>query len=259
MIVDLHTHTRRSFDAFTTPQELLQACIARGIGIIAITEHDAVCQLNTRPFVEAGIVVIPGCEFTCDTGAHIIGLFVEKPLPPGCTREHVFDHIIQCGGLIVIPHPFKGGSGYFKFYPVDEQIKRATFIELLNGGWDSSGHESEIRRIAAEHGLRMIASSDSHKLREVGLCATEMRLDEPSARADPRHALASVTQDQIGLLIDDALLQKHGRKARPFQRTGVYQTMLALVPRWLRRRIKVVKYRLSRQPELRPASYRQVH
>jgi len=135
MIIDFHTHTHNSHDGFTTPDELLAACKIRGIDAIAITEHDRVCTINPNPFADAGIEIIPGCEFTCDSGAHIIGLFVRQSLPIGSTAANILNHIRNQGGFALMPHPWKSGSG---FMAMDGNLHLASqfdFIELINGGW----------------------------------------------------------------------------------------------------------------------------
>ena len=108
---DLHCHTVRSFDAFTSPKELLKACLKK-INLIAITEHDLINKVN-KNFLEKGIKIIDGCEYTTDKGAHIIGLFVKNNFIGGNYRE-VISHIKNQSGLVLIPHPFKK-SRYFSF------------------------------------------------------------------------------------------------------------------------------------------------
>lgn len=83
---DLHTHTKRS-DGNDTYEELLNAAKARGLQVIAITDHD-VAPLDyvetangrvslTEAAAERGLTVIPGIEVSCNTqveDVHIVGL-----------------------------------------------------------------------------------------------------------------------------------------------------------------------------------------
>ena len=41
MIADLHVHTNYSNDGKSTPQQVIDACIERGIGCVAITDHNS--------------------------------------------------------------------------------------------------------------------------------------------------------------------------------------------------------------------------
>jgi predicted metal-dependent phosphoesterase TrpH len=256
LIIDLHAHTSASFDGFTSPQELRDVCLRRGISVVAVTEHDEICRVDPAPFTAAGLVLVPGCEFTTDRGAHIIGLFVRAGLARGADREAVFAHIRSQGGLVVLPHPFKPGSGYFTFYGEDRLLEDVAFVEMLNGGWDSSEHVDSIRDVCARHGLRMIASSDAHRPEHVGLCATRVDADPAEALADPRDFLKRIRQEQIELLVDETRLRQQGRRVLPVQRTSAYQFLLRLTPSGLRRWAKLIHYRLRRRTAVPMLTYR---
>ena len=137
ILADLHSHTRASHDGFTGRGEMLLACLNRGVNVIAVTEHDLVCDLDLAEFKKNGVILVPGCEFTCENGSHIIGIFIKKSLKSGSTRNEIFNHIESQGGIIIIPHPFKPESGYFQYYQPDSFLNRVTFLELINGGWNS--------------------------------------------------------------------------------------------------------------------------
>jgi len=243
VIVDLHTHTRASHDGFTSPAELLDACRTRGVGAIAITEHDRPSQLDPAPFREAGIEVVPGCEFTTDRGAHILGLFVRGSIPAGLPAGRILDFIAEQRGIAVMPHPFKPCSGYLALHGEDEHVGRFAFVELINGGWKSGDHAARIVDFARRHGIRMIASSDSHRACQVALCCT--RIPDPPAGGSFKESLLSTEQRAIELLLDGGRLRTRGRRTRGFQRTGAYQAVLRLLPHQLRRIGKLAQYRWS--------------
>ncbi len=64
MLIDLHTHSTAS-DGTDTPAELMQAAVAAGLDVVAITDHDNTMgwapALAARP---AGLAVIRGAEFS---------------------------------------------------------------------------------------------------------------------------------------------------------------------------------------------------
>ncbi len=84
---ELHSHTVCS-DGNDTPFELIENAAARGIRVLALTDHDVIppreIELPSgemRNFVEyaaeRGICLIPGVEFSCETqieDVHLIGL-----------------------------------------------------------------------------------------------------------------------------------------------------------------------------------------
>lgn len=256
MILDLHTHTRHSHDGFTSPDELLAACIARGVSAVAVTEHDLPCALDPAPFAARGIELIPGCEFTDVNDAHIVGLFVRKGLPMRLPSEAILDHIRAEGGLAVMPHPWKPGSGFMAMGGDVRLAGRFDFIEFINGGWRSGEHAASIVRLASEHGLRMISSSDSHKASQVGLCCT--RIATAAKGAGARAALDSARQEDIEMLIDRYVLAKHGRRSNAVQRSAPYQALLPIIPPRLRRMVKLARYRAGAERHARPPNFERV-
>ncbi len=108
-IADPHCHTLAS-DGMVTPAELVDAAVAMGVNLIAITDHDTMA--NANDVVErgkaAGIAVVPGQEVTTKWPAmtHILGWFLEKPIPRSMPVLDTVKAIHDQGGLAVIPHPF---------------------------------------------------------------------------------------------------------------------------------------------------------
>jgi hypothetical protein len=243
MIVDLHTHTRASHDGYTEPGELLAACLLRGVGAVAITEHDRGSRVDPTPFRDAGVELVPGCEFTTDRGAHILGLFVAEGLPPGSAPGAVLDFIDRAGGIAVMPHPFKPCSGYLAIHGEDAHARRFSFVEAINGGWRSGESAGKIADFARRNHIRMIASSDSHRASQVALCCT--RFPNPPTGGGVRQVLLNARQEDMELLMDRSRLRSRGRRVRGFQRTAPYQAALRAVPLQLRRLGKLLAYRVS--------------
>ncbi|MDQ2830729.1 MAG: PHP domain-containing protein, partial [Chloroflexota bacterium] len=75
---DPHTHTTYS-DGLGTPREVVETAIARGLDVIAVTDHDSVAgALAARTLVrEEGypLGVIVGSEVTTARGVHLLALF----------------------------------------------------------------------------------------------------------------------------------------------------------------------------------------
>lgn len=256
MIFDLHNHSYLSHDGFTRPLELVAACKARGIDAIAITEHDLLCEIDSEIFIEHGIELIPGCEYTDSTGAHIIGLFVETGLGAGADASAILSNIHEQGGFAVMPHPWKPGSGFMAVNGDLQLLPCFDFIELINGGWRAREYASDIIDLANRFNLRMLASSDSHKACHVGLACTDIR--KRQADQDARSVLSGASQEDIRLLLDKSLLEKVGRRSNFVQKSAVYQRLLPVVPKSVRRLIKKFRYRLGAERLLGPANLRKV-
>ncbi|HIR34678.1 MAG TPA: PHP domain-containing protein [Candidatus Faecimorpha stercoravium] len=79
---DLHLHSTAS-DGKCTPEELVDESIAKGIDVIALTDHHTVNNIDEikRLGKEKGLGVIAGIEFRTEYGqksVHMIGLFPDK-------------------------------------------------------------------------------------------------------------------------------------------------------------------------------------
>lgn len=74
---DLHVHTTAS-DGGWEPEEIVRLSAERGVGTIAITDHDTTAA-NRRAVTSGkahGVEVIPGVELTTSEGNHVLGYFV---------------------------------------------------------------------------------------------------------------------------------------------------------------------------------------
>jgi predicted metal-dependent phosphoesterase TrpH len=65
--IDLHTHTDRSDGTFA-PAELVRLAAARGLDVVAVTDHDTTEGLEEAIAVgsEAGIEIVPGVELSAE-------------------------------------------------------------------------------------------------------------------------------------------------------------------------------------------------
>tara|TARA_B100000780_G_scaffold278361_1_gene251624 strand:- start:6936 stop:7724 length:789 start_codon:yes stop_codon:yes gene_type:complete len=255
MIIDLHNHTINSFDAFTSSKELLSACKKKQIDAIAITEHDKFSNLDKLLFANHGIELINGCEYTTSEGAHIIGLFIDSKNVSFKDPQIIINHVKSQGGILVMPHPFKPGSGFLSTYGETELIKEFDFIEILNGGYIRPENDKNIINLSNKFNLRMISSSDSHKGNQVGLCVTEIKGFESFKVGDAKSILDSVQQVQISNLYDKSLLKKSARKANSIQQLLIYQLIINIIPYSIRRLIKVIKYKNSSDGESKLPNY----
>ena len=248
MLIDLHTHTINSFDGFSSQDELISACKKKGIGSLAITEHAIYCSLDPEVFTQNGIILIPGIEFTDDHGAHIIGLFVDNSMPISLSRFDIVSHIKKQSGIVIIPHPFKPGSGYFSFYNKDALLSQVDFIELINGGWNSKPFMDNILDIANEYSIKLISSSDSHKAQHVGLCVTKFNFSEPVSDLESlRNVFENIKQDQLELLIDLQNIKNHGRSVYYIQKLIVYQVLIRLLPYRFRIFLQRLRYKFGKK------------
>lgn len=100
----LHVHTNYSYDSNMSPREAVEEARRAGVDCLGITDHDdlrgALEVCNCR-----GVRVIVGAEISTADG-HLIGLFLEEPVPPDLSARETAERIRAQGGLVLIPHPF---------------------------------------------------------------------------------------------------------------------------------------------------------
>lgn len=81
--IDLHTHTCLS-DGDLTPEELLTAARAAGIGILAITDHNSTGDLTAYRAAFPELTLIQGAEITCrylQHELHVVALGIDPENP----------------------------------------------------------------------------------------------------------------------------------------------------------------------------------
>ena len=81
--IDLHTHTCLS-DGNLTPEELLTAARAAGIGILAVTDHNSTEDLTAWRAAFPELTLIQGAEITCrylQHELHVVALGIDPDNP----------------------------------------------------------------------------------------------------------------------------------------------------------------------------------
>ncbi|MBV8430792.1 MAG: glycosyltransferase, partial [Solirubrobacterales bacterium] len=78
--VDLHMHTDHSHDCATPVEVLLAEARARGLGAIAITDHNEISGAHEARAKAEGIKVIVAEEVKTDEQGEVIGLFIEEKI-----------------------------------------------------------------------------------------------------------------------------------------------------------------------------------
>lgn len=218
--LDLHTHsplvpTDYRGPIETTARTIVEAAMAAGLGLLAVTDHFSVRYVDrieeaarrcAGDSADGGLAVIPGAEVKVRWGgdeAHLIAL-----LPPDAYADR-FDELAHGLGvdqraldvdelpaLKIDAHPCDvaqrvtglGGLCHVghadRFFGSYRLLDRPLFDELAS---DESivavelvdpANAGEVERRVP--GVRIIASSDAHSPAEIGRRRTTLRLDEAS-------------------------------------------------------------------------------
>lgn len=187
---DGHLHTRASHDSHACPRRIVGWAIRRGLGAIAVTDHDTMDGVDLiRRAVDAlsdPLVVVPGIEVTTSHRTHVLGYFLSRP-PRSTVLGDVVREIHDLGGVVGIPHPFRRDTGLLANleegrHPraeVEAVLAAADLIELSNA---KSGPR-ELRRLweVLDDLPRtpFSAGSDAHVPHEVGRSYLELEAIDP--------------------------------------------------------------------------------
>lgn len=171
MILDLHVHSRYSFDSLSRPKDIIRAAMRKGLNGIAITDHGTIRggaearELNDDP----QFVVIVGSEIATEAG-DIIGLFLEHEVESGDSLN-VIDEIHRQGGVAVLPHPRRR-------HRLNEEILRSVdIIECFNSR-ASKASNRDAGKLAEEYGKPVVCGSDAHRCSEIGACTVAVDAGE---------------------------------------------------------------------------------
>jgi predicted metal-dependent phosphoesterase TrpH len=190
--VDLHCHTRASFDCLSAPAAVVKAAAERGITHIAITDHDKIDgALEAREAAPAGLTVLIGEEVKTRDG-DLICVFLREAIPPGLSAAETIAAAREQGALVGIPHPFDRlrGSLLLRDEGLEALGASVDWVETHNARLVGRGNE-RAATYAGEHGLPGVAVSDAHSILEVGVAYTALDGD-PSTPDGLREALARV-------------------------------------------------------------------
>jgi predicted metal-dependent phosphoesterase TrpH len=190
--IDLHCHTRASFDSLANPDAVVRAAAKRGLTHLAITDHDRIdAALAARDSAPDGLTVIVGEEVKSIDG-DMIALFLRELVPPGLSALDTIAAIRAQGGLVGIPHPFDARRGFGRHGTDLESIAdKIDWVEAYNARVLGGSANEKAALFAVGHNLPGVAASDSHTVLEVGVSYNVLAGD-PSTPEGLLAALASV-------------------------------------------------------------------
>jgi predicted metal-dependent phosphoesterase TrpH len=191
VFIDLHCHTRASFDCLSAPGAVVKAAAERGLTHLAITDHDRIDgALEARSLAPAGLTVLVGEEVKTSDGDLIV-VFLEQAIPPGLSAEETVAAAREQGALVGIPHPFDRLRGsLLREAGLASLGAIVDWVETHNARVVGRGNETAAD-YARERGLPGVAVSDAHSILEVGVAYTALEGD-PSSPAGLLAALARV-------------------------------------------------------------------
>jgi predicted metal-dependent phosphoesterase TrpH len=221
--VDLHMHTDHSTDCATPVDVLLQTARDRGLGAIAITDHNEVSgALEARRIAAEmdDIKVIVAEEVKTAEQGEVIGLFLEEKIPKGMTMAETIAAIRDQGGLVYVPHPFDRFHSVPDYEHLLDIVEEIDILEVFNPRVAVTAFNEEAERFARKYRIVPGAGSDSHVAQ--GLGSVRVRIHDFDGPAEFLEAMrdADITRKHKNLVYVQALklLQTTGRPKAPKRR-----------------------------------------
>jgi predicted metal-dependent phosphoesterase TrpH len=221
--VDLHMHTDHSGDCATPVDVLIHTARDRGLGAIAITDHNEVSgALEARKLAEelGDIKVIVAEEVKTAEQGEVIGLFLEEKIPKGLTMAETIREIRAQGGLVYVPHPFDRFHSVPDYEHLLDIIEEIDLLEVFNPRVAVTSFNEEAVRFARKYRIVPAAGSDSHVAQ--GLGSVRQRIHDFDGPAEFLEAMrdADITRKHKNLVYVQTLkfLQTTGRPKAPKRR-----------------------------------------
>lgn len=191
MRLDMHMHTRASFDCLSDPEKVLARALEMGMDRIAITDHNEL-ELALEMHAKYPNQVIPGEEVKTAEGIDVIGYYLTEVIPKGTPGEEVCRRVREQGGVSYLPHPFasgKGGGGKF----AEKWAPLVDIVEVFNARLHPGHLNVPAEELAARHGKPRGAGSDAHTVGEVAGAWVEV----PRHENRPEAMLAALRRSRV--------------------------------------------------------------
>ena len=161
-------HTDHSHDCVTPVDVLLATARERGLGAIAVTDHNEISgALAARAkAAEYGVKVIVGEEVKTADQGEVIGLFIEEKIPRGLSLEETIAEIKRQGGLVYVPHPFDRLHSVPDYEHLLAVVDDVDAIEVFNPRIAIPAFNEEAVRFAAKY--RIVGGAGLRRARRAG-------------------------------------------------------------------------------------------
>ncbi len=208
MILDLHIHSKYSFDSISKPHDIVRVAKRKGLNGIAITDHNTIKggveakKINHDPSFH----VIIGSEISTEIG-DIRGLFLNEEIKSRDSMQ-VVEEIHNQGGIAILPHPYNKGCRLN-----DEIISKIDAIEGFNARSSKENNEKAMK-LAERLKKTIVAGSDAHFCSEIGTCkvilnSTNVRDEILNGKLELETKMTPLYMQSISQMIKSIKLRKY--------------------------------------------------
>jgi predicted metal-dependent phosphoesterase TrpH len=155
---------------------LLDTAKERGLGAIAITDHNEVSgALAARELAEerGDVRVIVAEEVKTAEQGEVIGLFLEEKIPRGMTMAETIAEIRRQGGLVYVPHPFDRLHSVPDYQHLLDMVEEIDILEVFNPRVALTAFNEEAERFARKYRIVALGGRVLAAIRVVGDAAAD--------------------------------------------------------------------------------------
>lgn len=177
-----HIHTRFSFDSCLLPGEIVRRARAYRADILIVTDHNTLRGSQEVARIAEGNPphVVVAAEYKTEKG-DLIGLFLTEEIRAR-QSDQVLREIKAQGGLVVLPHPYKGQN-------LDSALLAGVdLIETFNARCSLS-ENSSAEGLARDLGKPGLGGCDAHFAAELKAAFTEFAVAPPQNNEELRQVL----------------------------------------------------------------------
>lgn len=170
--IDLHIHSKYSYDSYLEPKIIIKIAKKRNLDGIAITDHNSLKGSIEAKKIATDILIIQGSEIKTSIG-EILAYSIKEEIKPKQNIYEAIDNIHEQGGIAVAPHPFD----MFRRYNGKNIVRGIDGIEVFNSRCILNFFNYLALKKAKEMNLPMISGSDAHTIEEIGNAFTTFDSD----------------------------------------------------------------------------------
>ena len=178
MKIDLHCHSKYSYDSYLEPYELIEQAVKRDMDGVCFTEHHSIVASWPVEKVETpeGFYIFRGLEVSTDRG-HLLVYGVKDDSWNIWSRNNylvcieVIERVHALGGICVPAHPYRG------FDSLGDDVMRIDGFDAIetHNSRNPKKSNQKAARIAQLKSLPSIGGSDCHNREEVGRAFTAFK------------------------------------------------------------------------------------
>lgn len=180
MLIELHCHSDASRDSLMPPAAMIRYCRQRGLGKVAITDHNTIAGAQAAQALAPGFVIVG--EEIMTTQGELLAYFVKEEVPRGLAPVEAIGWLRAQGALIGIPHPFdRWRNGAWQPAELAAIIPLVDAVEVFNARCIFPSDNRRAAAFARQHGKPGLVGSDAHSFTELGRAALKAESAETPA------------------------------------------------------------------------------